>query len=62
MGGKSIRKFMQLCTIDGSDEVKVPIDPSVKIKRSDCPTQEEIEANPGTHKHRTLLYQKIMEG
>jgi histone deacetylase 1/2 len=60
--GKSIRKLMQLCNIDGSDDVKVPIDPSVKLKRSDCPTQEQIEANPGTHKDRTLYYQKIMGG
>jgi hypothetical protein len=60
--GKSIRKLMQLCNIDGSTVVRVPIDPSVKLKRSDCPTKEEIEANPATHKHRTKVYQKIMGG
>ena len=42
--------------------VRVPIDPSVRLKRSDCPTQEEIEVNPGTHKHRMNFYQKIMGG
>ena len=51
---------MQLCNIDGSDDMKEPIDPSVKLKRSDYPTQEQIEANPGTLKDRTLYYQKIM--
>jgi hypothetical protein len=51
---------MQLCSIDGTETVKVPINPEIKLKRSDCPTQEEIDANPGTHKHRVKYYQKIM--
>jgi hypothetical protein len=34
----------------------------VKLKRSDCPTQEEIDSNPGTHSHRVKYYQKIMGG
>ena len=60
--GKSIRKLMQLCSIDGSTVVRVPIDPSVKLRKTDCPTVEEIEANPATHKHRVKFYQKIMGG
>jgi hypothetical protein len=53
---------MQISGIDGSVEIKVPIDPSVRLRKSDCPTQEEIEANPATHKQRTKFYQQIMGG
>ena len=48
---------MQISGIDGSEEVRVPIDPSVRLRKSDCPTQQDIEANPGTHKQRTKFYQ-----
>ena len=53
---------MQLCNIDGSTIIRAPIDPSVRLKRSDSLTQEEIDANPATHKHRVKYYQKIMGG
>ena len=53
---------MHLCNIDGSAVVRKTVDPAVRLKRSDCPTAEEIAANPATHKHRTKYYQKIMGG
>ena len=53
---------MQISGIDGSEERKVPIDPNVRIKKSDCPTQEDIDANPGIHKQRTKFYQQIIGG
>ena len=59
---KTIRKLMQISNIDGSEERKVPIDPSVRLKKSDCPTTQEIEANPGIHKQRTKFYQQIIGG
>ena len=59
---KTIRKLMQITSIDGSDERKVPIDPSVRLKKSDCPMTQEIEANPGIHKQRTKFYQQIIGG
>ena len=57
---KTIRKLMQISGIDGSEERKVPIDPSVRLKKSDCPTTQEIDANPGMHKQRTKFYQQII--
>jgi hypothetical protein len=51
---------MNLCRLDGSDVRTVPIDPTVRLKRTDCLTEEDIAANQATHKHRLKLYQKIM--
>ena len=51
---------MNLCRLDGTDIRTAPIDPTVKLRKTDCPTEEDIAANPGTHKHRLKYYQKIM--
>ena len=44
--GKTIRKLMQLLELDGSEIRKVPIDPNFSVSITECPTAEEIEANP----------------
>ena len=58
--GKTIKKLMQLLELDGSDVRKVPIDPNFSVSLTECPTAEEIEANPRFFKKRTKLYQKIL--
>ena len=42
-----------------SNGVLVPMDPSIKLSKPDCPTQEEIDADHKDWKKFTKLYQRI---
>ena len=43
--GKTIRKSMRDIEIYDSNGIIVPMDPSVRLFKLDCPTQENISAN-----------------
>jgi len=56
--GKTIRKIMRDLNIYDSEGIIVPIDPSLKLSKLQCPTQEEITANHKEWKRFTKRYQR----
>ena len=57
--GKAIRKLMRFLEIYESNGVIIPMDPSKKLSKLDCPTQEEIDQNHKAWKKFTKRFQKI---